>query len=133
MKGIEKIQISRWADYIDGNLLCRSGLREIEMVNSDGTGTPLLKADNFGADIIRFPAGKGVTNHVHVGAHILFVIMGEGFVEYNGLDHPLEPGLCYMIPSMVNHAIKASTELVLIAVGNDHRDLGSNERMDLVN
>lgn len=127
------IQISQWATInTNGNLYVESGPRPIKMCNSDGTGLPLLKEGNFGADVIRFAAGEGVKNHVHIGAHILFVIKGTGFVEYNGVDYKLEPGLCYLVPSMVDHAIKAKTDLVLIAVGNDHRALNSEERMSLV-
>jgi mannose-6-phosphate isomerase-like protein (cupin superfamily) len=62
----------------------------------------------------------------------LFVLRGSGIVEYNGEANPLYPGLCYLIPGSVDHAIKAHENLVLIAVGNDHRPLDSNERMDPV-
>ena len=128
-----EIQISRWADLgNNGNLNVPTGPRPIQMCSSDGTGSPLVKIGTFGADVIRFDAGKGVTNHTHEGAHILFVIKGSGFVEYDGVDHALEPGVCYLVPSMVDHAIKATTELVLIAVGNDHRALDSEDRLELV-
>jgi len=102
------------------------------MVNSDATGLPLLKLSEFGTDIIRFDAGKGVNNHTHDGDHMLFVLKGKGFVEYNGVDHALRPGLCYLILGFVDHAIKATTELVLIAVGNKHFPVDSWERMSLV-
>lgn len=69
-------------------------------------------------------------NHTHVGSHILFVIKGSGYVTYEGRDHVLKPGVCYMVPSMVRHAIRATDELIIIAVGNDHRHLGSAERME---
>jgi len=130
---IPEIQISRWANIAtDGTLDVPSGVRPIQMCSSDGTGAPLVKTGTFGADVIRFGPGKGVTNHTHEGAHILFVIKGSGFVEYEGVDHALEPGVCYLVPSMADHAIKATTELVLIAVGNDHRALDSQDRLELV-
>lgn len=126
------IQISRWADYEPLNgLSIPEGKLPIQMCNSDGTGKPLLKEGKFGADIIRFGPGEGVSNHTHVGSHILFAIKGKGFVEYNGVNHALEPGVCYLIPSMVDHAVRATTELVLVVVGNDHRDLASQERLDM--
>lgn len=93
------IQISQWASAsANGTLHVEAGPRPIKMCNSDGTGSPLLKEGNFGADVIRFAAGEGVTNHTHLGAHILFVIKGTGFVEYDGTDYKLEPGLCYLVP-----------------------------------
>lgn len=126
----EPIQIAKWADAAaDGTLSVKSGPLPHKMCNSDGTGISLLKFQKFGADIIRFAANEGVMNHTHAGDHILFVIKGTGFVEYNGVDHELEPGVCYMIPGHVDHAIKAKTELLLIAVGNDHVPVDSIERM----
>ena len=128
---IPEIQISRWAEaQEDDALTVKPGSRSIQMHMSDGTGDPLLKYGSFGADVIRFDANKGVMNHTHEGDHILFVIKGEGFVEYNGVDHELSPGLCYFVPGSVDHAIKAKTELVLIAVGNDHRALDSKDRLE---
>jgi quercetin dioxygenase-like cupin family protein len=127
------IQITRWASVDEnGKISIISGQREIKMCNSDGTATPLLKEGTFGADIIRFGPNEGVENHTHPGAHMLFTIKGHGVVEYEGISYPLEPGVCYLIPSQVEHAIKAGTELVLLAIGNDHRPAGSLERMNLV-
>ena len=128
------LQIARWAqNSLDNKLIVEGGELPFKMCNSDGTGFPLLKDGKFGADIIRFAAGKGVMNHTHEGAHILIVIKGKGFVEYNGIDYKLEPGVCYLIPSLVDHAIKADTELVIIAVGNDHQPVDSIKRMQPIN
>lgn len=127
------LQIAKWADAsADCNLMVKGGALPFQMHHSDGTGQPLLKDGKFGADIIRFAAGKGVMNHTHEGAHILIVIKGEGFVEYNGVDYDLEPGLCYLIPGNVDHAIKATTELMMIAVGNDHRPVDSSARLTII-
>lgn len=99
------------------------------MCNSDGTGEPLCAFNGFGADIIRFAAGEGVTNHTHDGDHILFVICGRGIVEFAGEEHALYPGLSYLVPGSVDHAIRAESDLVLIAVGNKHFALDSKQRM----
>lgn len=132
-KIVPNIQVAKWGHMnTNGDIAIESGVRPIQMCNSDGTGTPLLRYKHFGADVIRFGAGEGVKNHVHEGDHILFVVKGEGFVEYHGKDTPLYPGLCYLVPGNVDHAIKATTELILIAVGNNHRTLDSIERMELV-
>ena len=126
----DEIQTAFWADCRkDDTIEVHSGVRPIQMCNSDGTGSPLLTYKGFGADVIRFDAGKGVMNHIHVGDHILFVIKGRGLVEYNGVDHSLYPGICYLVPGHVDHTIKAETELILIAVGNNHQKLDSKDRM----
>jgi quercetin dioxygenase-like cupin family protein len=104
----------------------------IQMAHSDGRGIPLVSHDNFGADMIMFEAGKGVRNHTHPGAHILIVYTGFGILGYYDQQIRLEPGLIYMIPGNVPHSIDAETDLVLMAVGNDHRQLDSTERLKIV-
>lgn len=112
-----------------GALWIDDARRPISMKNSDGTGTPLVCYGSFGADVIRFQAGEGVQNHTHEGDHILFVLRGQGVLVFAGENHNLYPGLCYLVPGSVDHAIQASENLVLIAVGNQHRPLDSSERM----
>jgi mannose-6-phosphate isomerase-like protein (cupin superfamily) len=125
-----KIQTAIWAVCDNGDkLVVKDDERSVQMYNSDGTGSPLLALNGFGADVIRFAAGKGVMNHTHIGDHILFVIKGRGIVEYNGVEYDLYPGICYLVPGSVNHAIRAIQNLVLIAVGNNHKPLESEERM----
>jgi len=126
----KNIQIARWANLNPDDTLCVDGSpKPFQMCNSDGTGLPLLKYLDFGADIIRFGANEGVRNHTHVGDHILIVIKGGGVVVYDGIEHDLNPGVCYLIPGDVEHAIKARSELVMIAIGNNHQPLDSEERM----
>ena len=113
----------------DGVLQIDDGERPIPMKNSAGTGMPLVRYGSFGADVIRFQAGEGVQNHVHEGDHILFVLLGRGILVFAGEEYALYPGLCYLVPGAVEHAIRASENLVLIAVANQHRPLDSFERM----
>ena len=142
----ENLKQAKWALPGQGNELeSFSGEQPIKMKHSDGTARPLVVDDSainkFGADIVRFEAGKGVGLHTHVGAHILLVTKGTGILTYgckHGLDGPAEeqhemfPGMIYLIPSNMPHAIKAITELVLVAVGNDHKPADSEERLDVV-
>ncbi|CDH18618.1 conserved hypothetical protein [Xenorhabdus bovienii str. kraussei Quebec] len=99
------------------------------MANSFGTGESLVKHDGLGADLIRFSKGEGVQNHTHPGHHILFVLSGNGYVVYAGKGHKLEPGICYFVQGNVDHAIKATEDLVMIAVGNEHYQVDSEQRM----
>jgi quercetin dioxygenase-like cupin family protein len=127
------LQTAEWADFQNGNLLVDGGERPIQMLKSDGTGAPLLKNGDLGADIIRFGASEGVAEHTHVGQHVLFVLRGLGVVKYDGVDNSLYPGKCYLVESWVPHAIYADKEdaLVLLVVGDDHRALDDPSRMDL--
>lgn len=120
-----------WAAPDTGGVLQIPKDFPIQMCHSDGKGIPLINHDHFGADLIKFEAGKGVRMHVHPGAHILIVYEGYGVLGYYEETHRLEPGLIYLIPGNVPHSIDADTDLVLMAVGNDHRPLDSEERLAL--
>lgn len=130
---IPEIQFARWANISPlGHLVIDNKERERKMFLLNGTGTPLVAYKNFGADIIQFEANATIVNHTHKGDHILFVLSGTGFVEYNGVEHPLSPGISYLIPGNVNHAMRSIDSLVLLSVSNEHRPLDSEERLVVV-
>ena len=127
------IQMVRWAEADDaGKLMINTKPRPFLMKCSEGTGEGLLSSNGFGADIIHFGAGRGVGSHIHEGDHILFVLAGEGYVTYCKERYELKPGVAYFVPGEIAHAIDATTDLVLIAVGNKHVPVDSTKRMDLV-
>lgn len=130
------LQQARWVRFQTGQLSSIEGVQPLAMHHSDGTALPLVldnsTSNKFGADIIRFAPGKGVGLHKHIGAHILMVTKGTGVLTYNQEIHDMFPGMIYLVPSNVPHAIKATTELVLVAVGNDHRPADSPERLDII-
>ncbi len=97
---------------------------------SDGTAWKLVKNGDFGADLIRFPAGGGVGMHTHPGDHILIVSSGTGWVLHGDDKTWLYPGACYLVPGSVPHAIQADTELTMVSVANKHVDAESSGRLD---
>ena len=126
--GVPQFQINRWAEESEqGKLHVEPGARPVQMAHSDATGLPLVKHNSFGADVIRFEPGKGIMEHTHMGDSIVFVISGSGYIKHEGTEHTLAPGLCCLIPSMNKHAIRATTELVIIVVGNNHQALDSKD------
>lgn len=102
------------------------------MVSSDATGLALAKVGGFGADLIRFPAGGEVRPHTHPGDHILVVVSGSGWVDYDGVPHALEAGVLYLVPGSVPHGIRAETELTLLSIANDHRPVDAESRLEMV-
>ena len=130
---IPAIQIAEFAEVWENwELIVTSWMRETQMKHSDWTARALLLHKKFWADEIRFGAWEWVWTHTHEWDHILMVTKWTWFVEYDWVDYPLEPGSIYMVPWSVEHAIKATTELILIAIANDHRPAGSEERLDVV-
>lgn len=132
------LQQAQWANFNKNQKTLASfeGKQPIQMTHSDGTALPLLLDNSlsakFGADVIRFEAEKGVGLHTHVGAHILLVTKGKGTLTYHTEKYPMFEGMIYLVPSNVPHAIDAETELVLIAIGNDHQPADSESRLEIV-
>jgi len=133
---MSKLNKAIWAECLDDKLVSVQGVQPLKMHQSDGTALPLVLDDseerNFGADLIRFASSEGVSLHTHVGAHILLVTKGTGVLTYSGEKYELFPGMIYLVPSNVPHVIHATTELVLVAIGNDHRPADSSERLELI-
>lgn len=126
-------QLAKWglSRGLDGATVNMRAL-PIEMCESDGTANPLVKRGDFGADLIRFPASGGVREHVHEGDHILVVLGGVGDVIVEGVAYGLRAGLVYLVPGEVRHAIRAETDLVMMAIGNRHVAAGDPARLRVV-
>ena len=123
---------ARWCNVVNRQLVSFAGVQPIQMAHSDGTALPLVLADAFGADVIRFEGGRGVRMHTHPGAHILVVTKGTGFLPYCDKRYPLSAGMIYLVPSHMPHAIEAETELVMLSIGNNHQPAGSERRLTIV-
>lgn len=106
-----------------------SGPLPVQMANSDATALRLMKQDSFGADLIRFPAGGSVVDHTHEGDHMLFVISGHGWIDYDEEPYELFTGDCYLVLGSTRHGIRADTELTLIAIANKHIDAALEGRL----
>ena len=112
---------------VDASLVLSESMHE-----SDASANRLLKQNGFAADLIRFPPGGKVDLHTHPGNHMLFCVDGKGSVQYGEDLLQLLPGDCYLIEGSVPHAVFAAedTQLTLIAVADDHRDVTSPDRLD---
>ncbi|MEZ4103943.1 MAG: cupin domain-containing protein [Candidatus Paceibacterota bacterium] len=136
MNNLHEFQSAVWAIVENGVLIPKNGKQPIKMAKSDATALPLLFDGSgekpFGASLIRFTSGEKVDLHTHIGSHILIVTYGQGLLTYFSKEIKLGAGMMYLIPSEVPHAIRALSELVIIAVGNDFRAEGSENRLNLV-
>jgi quercetin dioxygenase-like cupin family protein len=107
-----------------------------QMHRSDATALPLVKCGAFGADLIRFDPGGAVEPHTHAGDHILAVLQGYGTLWFDGEEHRIDAGFIYLVPGSVPHAVycdgNSPEPLVLLVVGNDHRDADSPDRLEPV-
>jgi len=126
------LRLAKWADCFNDQLIIDNAQRALKMANSDATGEPLLSNGSLGADIIRFAAGEGVKTHTHEGDHILLALYGRGRIIWNGIPYEVKAGEAYLVEGKMPHSIEAETDFVLMAIGNKHYPVNSQERMSLV-
>lgn len=59
----------------------------------------LEHSGDINANLVRFPAGGGVEEHVNEEVDVLFVgVSGSGVVEVDGQEHPLRAGTVAFVP-----------------------------------
>lgn len=83
----------------------------------------------MGIDLIEMEPGTSFPLHTHPGAHILFVLEGEGTVSIADKTYATKPGDCYFIPGDASHAVSASHRHTFLAIGFPHHALTDPQRM----
>ena len=71
----------------------------------------LSGAGDLNANLVSFPAGEGVEEHVNRLLDVLMVgIAGEGDVVVDGVAHPLAPGSIVLVPRGARRSTRARSE-----------------------
>ncbi len=103
------------------------------MVGSQAVGLPLVKQDGFAADMLHFEAWQQTSLHTHPGDHILFVVTGCGWLDYDVQAYSLREGECYYVPGAVPHRIRAADiGLNLLSVALQHQPVDSAARLEVL-
>ncbi len=79
---------------------------------AEGAGAvwTLRGARDLNANLVRFPRGEGVGNHVNEEVDVLFVgVSGSGTVEVDGREHALEPGVLVLAPRGARRATRSAS------------------------
>lgn len=88
--------------------------------------------ETMGIDLIDMDPGTAFPLHTHPGAHILFILEGEGTVTIGEEVYVTRPGDCYFIPGDLSHGVGATQHHKLLAIGFPHRGIKNPQRMDIV-
>ncbi|MGB9887342.1 MAG: cupin domain-containing protein [Moorellales bacterium] len=70
---------------------------------------------------INFAAGQAVPPCTMVSLCYFYVVKGAGWLEYGGQEYPLAAGTLAVVPPGAERAIKAESDLVLLAVQVNQR------------
>lgn len=106
----------------------------LPMVGSEALGLPLVKQGNFAADMLKFEPYQQTSLHTHPGNHILFVVEGDGWLDYGDETLDLTTGTCYFVPGSTPHRVKsASIGMVLMSISDSHYPVDSSDRLEVIN
>ena len=80
-------------------------------------------SEDLNANLVRFPTGKGVGEHVNGEVDVLLVgVSGAGYVAVDGLDHRLRSGVAVLVPKGSRRSTRsASSDFAYLTV---HRRRG---------
>ncbi len=101
-------------------------LREVIAEAGEQTGTiwALRRGEDLNANLVRFPAGRGVEEHVNEEVEVLFVgVSGSGVVTVDGNEHVLSSGMLVFVPRGARRStLSASGDFAYLSV---HRKRGA--------
>ena len=71
----------------------------------------LEQGDDINVNLVRFPPGRGVDEHVNEEVDVLVVgISGSGLVEVDGCEHHLRPGTVAFVPKGARRSTGSESE-----------------------
>lgn len=78
-----------------------------------GPGTVWTQREgrDLNANLVRFPRGEGVGDHVNEEVDVLFVgVSGSGMVEVDGREHALGAGVLILAPRGARRATRSASD-----------------------
>lgn len=106
----------------------------LSMFGSQAKGLPLVKSGNFAADVLKFEPNQQTSLHTHPGDHILFIVEGNGWLDYKDDSYSLTCGTCYFVDGKTPHRVRASeTGMLLLSIANNHFPVDNVNRLEVIN
>ncbi len=66
---------------------------------------------DLNANLVRFPRGEGVGEHVNGEVDVLFIgVSGSGSVKVDGREHALGPGILVLAPKGTRRATRSASD-----------------------
>jgi quercetin dioxygenase-like cupin family protein len=83
-----------------------------ELVTGEGAGVvwSLEQGDDINVNLVRFPAGRGVSEHVNEEVDVLVVgVSGAGLIEVNGYEHHVRAGTVAFVPKGARRSTRSES------------------------
>ena len=93
----------------------RAGAVDLAGISAGARGPGTVWTEHRGRDLnanlVRFPEGKGVGEHVNEEVDVLFVgVSGSGTVEVDGDEHLLRSGVLVLAPKGARRATRSASD-----------------------
>ncbi len=76
-----------------------------------GTVWTLREGRDLNANLVRFPRGQGVGEHLNEDVDVLFLgVSGSGVVEVDGREHALGAGVLILVPRGARRATRSASD-----------------------
>lgn len=88
-------------------------LKEISADEREHKGTvwPLEGSEDLNANLVRFPSGDGVDEHVNDEVDVIFLgISGSGFVNVDGNDYRLSDGALVFVSKGLRRSTRSASD-----------------------
>ena len=83
-----------------------------ELATGEGAGVvwSLEQGDDINVNLVRFPAGRGVSEHVNEELDVLVVgVSGSGLVEVDGYEHYVRAGTVAFVPKGTRRSTRSES------------------------
>ncbi|MFI5758513.1 cupin domain-containing protein [Streptomyces sp. NPDC051569] len=112
-----------------------AGVRLRDITGVAGASARITGGLPIGVDRIIMNPGAGFPLHVHEGAHLLYVLNGNGGLHIDGQDYVLRTGDSIYVPAEYPHGVQGPLDdqpLEFLAFGAPHHPIDSHTRMTLI-
>jgi len=98
-----------------------------------GVSETTIAGASIGVDLMEMRAGSSFPLHTHAGGHIMFFLSGNGILEVDGSQYPMNTGDTAFVAAEQPHALKvpadAKEPLVFLSFGHPHKPVHARDRM----
>ncbi|CAM5604280.1 MULTISPECIES: cupin domain-containing protein [Streptomyces] len=111
------------------------GVRLEDITGVAGASARIAGGLPIGVDRIIMNPGSGFPLHIHEGAHLLYVLNGNGGLHIDGRDYALHTGDSIYVPAEYPHGIQGPLDdnpVEFLAFGVPHHPIDSHTRMTMV-
>ncbi|SRR5579875_317828 len=81
-----------------------------------------LDRDNMAAGILMLRPGEEDTQDPHENDEVYYVVRGDGFLNVEGIDHPIQPAMSYFVEKDLKHHFHGNTKDLVVVYFFSGRD-----------